>query len=183
MEYREEITPEMQVKWFESVDTISNNYFIIRVNGEKVGLIYGSQIDWNKKETGNGGIFIWDTKWHESPLPLQATFILIELTFLLGLERTFVKVLRDNSRAIRFNQDLGYRLADGQEDVINQTYVLSQSEYLRKTDRVRKALANQYSDVLTITFDQPEAEAELFLLQRLQQLNDVNSKRVILKQA
>lgn len=180
MEYRGEITPEMQEKWFAGINNVNNNYFVIRTGPEKIGLIYGSQIDWESRETGNGGIFIWDPKWYDNPVSLQATFVLIELTFLLGLERTFVKVLQSNRRAIKFNQDLGYEPVPGQDEVQNQLYVLSKEKFFRQTDRVRKALASQTGNVFHITIDQPEVEAESFLLARLNRLNDEDRKRVIL---
>lgn len=180
MEYRDEITPEMQEKWFAGVNNINNNYFVIRTGTEKIGLIYGSQINWTTKETGNGGIFIWDPKWYDNPVSLQATFVLIELTFLLGLERTFVKVLRTNQRAIKFNLDLGYELVAGQEHVQNQLYVLNKEKFFKQTERVRRALRLQTGDVFHITIDQPEVEAEAHLHQLLRKLNEVDKKRVIL---
>lgn len=162
MEYREEITPEMQEKWFASVNNRFNNYFLIKTDERIIGLIYGAQIDWEKKETGNGGIFIWDKYYHESPVSLQASFVLIETSFLLGLERTFVKVLRTNPRAIRFNTDMGYVLLPGQEDVENQRYVLVKDEFFRRTEKVRGALRTQYGDTITFTIDRAGDETELF---------------------
>ena len=181
MEYREEITSAMQANWYASVNNIHNNFFVLRAGGEKIGLIYGSQIDWNKRETGNGGIFIWDRRWHDGPVSLQATFVLIELTFLLGLERTFVKVLRSNARAIKFNTDLGYELADGQDAHENQLYVLNREKFFHKTDRVRKALAGQHGTVFRILFDQPADAAEEFLFEKLHALPPSDAKRVLLE--
>ena len=43
MEYREEITAEMQKKWFDSINNVNNFYFIIHFEGQKIGLINTSQ--------------------------------------------------------------------------------------------------------------------------------------------
>ena len=40
MEYRDEITPEMQVKWFKKLNNGKDNfYFIIKYKEEEIGLI------------------------------------------------------------------------------------------------------------------------------------------------
>lgn len=153
MEYREEITPEMQEKWFTSVNNRFNNYFLIRTDNRIIGLIYGSQIDWVKKETGNGGIFIWDKNYHESAVALLASFVLIETSFLIGLELTYVKVLRTNPRAIRFNTDMGYVLMPGQDAVENQRYVLKKEVFFHRTGKIRDALRKRHGDVITFTID------------------------------
>jgi UDP-4-amino-4,6-dideoxy-N-acetyl-beta-L-altrosamine N-acetyltransferase len=51
MQFRDEITPEMQVKWFSSIDNEHNNYFLIHHGDEKVGMISGAEIDWTTMET------------------------------------------------------------------------------------------------------------------------------------
>src|ERR1041385_8348137 len=76
MEYREEITPEMQEKWFQSINNEKNNYFLIEYNGEKIGLIYAAEIDWEKMITGNSGIFIWDEQFRKTSVPLAAALLL-----------------------------------------------------------------------------------------------------------
>jgi len=59
MFFQETITPEMQIKWFNSINNKNNGYFIIEVEGKKIGLIHGKNLDFEKR-TCEGGIFIWD---------------------------------------------------------------------------------------------------------------------------
>ncbi|HET6992980.1 MAG TPA: hypothetical protein VFJ43_16730, partial [Bacteroidia bacterium] len=80
MEFREEISKEDQEKWFQSINNKFNNYFIIVFRGIKIGLIYGAEINWEMNETMNGGIFIWDQKWMETPVPLSASLLLTEIS-------------------------------------------------------------------------------------------------------
>lgn len=150
MEYREEITPEMQLKWFESIDNESNNYYIIREGSQKIGLIYGANIDWEKMETGNGGIFIANEEYWNTNIPIASTLLLMEISFMLGLKRTFIKVMRDNQKAIEFNQGFGYQLLDGQEGIINQKYVLTPDSYKKSTQKLREILEKLYSNKIEI---------------------------------
>jgi RimJ/RimL family protein N-acetyltransferase len=140
MEYREEITKKKQLKWFSSINNIHHNYFIIEVNNKKIGLIYGGGIDWNKLETGNGGIFIWDPKYWNTKNSLGATLLLIDTSQLLGLKRTYIKVLSTNKNAIFFNKSLGYKLLSNQEDVLNQRYVLENNDYIYARNKLRSKI-------------------------------------------
>ena len=140
MEFREYITAEMQEKWFESIDTISNNYFIISVKGSKIGLINGSQINWNKKETGNGGIFIWEMDYLKTIIPLRASLLLTDMSLIMGLEKTYIKVMKSNLAAINYNLSLGYELLPNQENCDNQQYVLTKDNYFLKTKKIKSAL-------------------------------------------
>lgn len=178
MEYREEITPEMQEAWFRSIDNEFNNYFMIESGGRYVGLIYGAQIDWEKKETGNGGIFIWAEDVRQTPVPLAASLVLTDLSFIIGLERTYIKVLRDNLNAVAFNRNLGYVPEPGQDDVLNQRYVLTKANYERKAERFRRPFVQQYGDVFTAVLDNPEHPASRKILQVYPQLPEENRRRV-----
>ena len=178
MEYREEITPEQQENWFHSINNRYNNYFIIHFRDQPVGLIYGSQIDWEKKETGNGGIFIWAQEWMETPVPLASSLLLTETSFLLGQERTYIKVLHDNLRAVAFNRNLGYQLLPGQENVANQRYVLTKENYYKKADRFRHSFLRMYGDVFTVTLDQPGDDSEAFIAALYPSLPEADKQRL-----
>ena len=51
------ISFEMQYKWFQSINNIYNNYFIIIYNNEKIGLVNGKNSDYEKRQS-EGGMFI-----------------------------------------------------------------------------------------------------------------------------
>jgi len=154
MEYRQEITAEQQLSWFNSINNFNNNYFVIEHHGKKVGLIYGADINWETKTTGNGGIFIWDATYWETATPTASSFLLTDTSILLGLKKTYIKVLSNNPRAIEFNKSLGYNLLPNQEGILNQQYVLDIEDYkkVRSTLRQRLFKPNDYQE-LTINFN------------------------------
>lgn len=153
MAYREIITPAQQEKWFHSINNEHNNYFLIIYNGKKCGMISGAEIDWNKLETGNGGLFIWDEEFHGTSVPLAASLLLTHLSFLIGFRRTYIKTLRDNTRAITYNTTFGYRLEPGQENERNQLYSLTREQFYASTKAFRKTLAG--TEVLRCIMKEP----------------------------
>ncbi|MCB0401876.1 MAG: GNAT family N-acetyltransferase [Flavobacteriales bacterium] len=170
MEYREEISAEQQKLWFESINNLNNNYLIIHADGKKIGLIYGSNIDWDKKETGNGGIFIWDTAYWNTPASIAASFLLTDTSVLFGLERTYIKVLKTNKPAIAFNTSLGYRLLPGQENQENQQYVLHTQDYIRCRNVLRSKIFKP-ADYAELIFEvNPDDPTDRFYLERIEQL-------------
>jgi UDP-4-amino-4,6-dideoxy-N-acetyl-beta-L-altrosamine N-acetyltransferase len=179
MQYREHITPEMQEQWFSSIDNIHNNYFIIVVNGIKIGLINGSQIDWDKMETGNGGIFIWDVDYNKTLIPLRASLLLTDLSFFLGMKKTYIKVLKDNSSAITYNLSLGYQLLPDQETNYNQCYVLTKENYFSKTENLKHTLLKSSSGEITVIIDDPGHASSKILVEKYNQLSEENKKEVL----
>ncbi len=150
MEFREEITPEMQIKWFKSIDNEINNYYIIHDGNKKIGLIYGAEIDWEKGITGNGGIFISDESYWNTYFPLSATLLLLEISFLLGMNVSYIKVLKTNEKAVQFNTNIGFVKLPNQDHIINQRYVLTKASYDNKTEKLRQLIEKVYSNTITI---------------------------------
>lgn len=167
MHYREEITPEMQKVWFASIDNVNNMYYIIHYNEKKIGVVNGAQIDWEKRETGSGGIFVWEQGLWETEIPLMANLLMIDLSLFLGLYKTYIKVLPSNYRAIKYNAMLGYRILPNQENEPNQAYVLDMEKYLENTYSLRNYLYKQYGDVFDVVVDDPEHPVTQFMLQKL----------------
>jgi hypothetical protein len=104
--------------------------------------------------------------------------LLTEISFLLGLERTYIKVLRDNLRAIAFNRNLGYELLPGQENVLNQSYVLTKENYYKKAERFRGSFVKMYGDAFTLTIDNPQDESEKNIAEVYQLQPEENKKRL-----
>ncbi|CAN5905953.1 N/A [soil metagenome] len=181
MESRKEISKEEQEKWFASIDNKLNNYFIVNYKNEQIGLIYGADIDWEKKETGNGGVFIWSERLLETHAPLAASMLLTEISFLLGMERTYIKVLNDNQRAIAYNHNLGYVLLPGQEEVLNQKYVLTKENYYSKSARFRNSFVRMFGENFTMLLDHPTHEAEINILEVYSKTADENKTRLKLE--
>ncbi len=138
MEYREYITPEMQMKWFDSVNNNNNFYFIIEYQGKKVGLINGKDIDW-EKYTMETGIFFWDKEIYNTPVPIIAVMIFAEVGIFIGGLSVYARILKTNERARKYNEMIGFELCEGQEEVENQLYRMTPESYLGKSDKIRKA--------------------------------------------
>jgi UDP-4-amino-4,6-dideoxy-N-acetyl-beta-L-altrosamine N-acetyltransferase len=138
MEYKEIITPEMQEKWFKSIDNIYNLYFIIEYKGEKIGLINGRDIDWdnNAMETG---IFIWDKNYLNTHIPMVAVLIFGELGVMTFGLTAYARILKTNHRAKRYNKLLGFKLCEGQEEKENQLYKMTKETYISKSKFIRGA--------------------------------------------
>lgn len=138
MEYREEITPEMQEAWFLKINNSNNFYFLITKDDKEIGLINVRDIDYGKGE-GEPGIFIWDDDYINTPVSVMATLALTDFCFEeLKLKRLIAHVLKDNMRAIRFNKAIGYKLTPGQEEIMNQEYLLVPDSYKIKKNRIIK---------------------------------------------
>lgn len=130
MEFQEEITPEMQVRWFHSINNHNNVYLFTEYKGEPIGLINAKNINWEKR-TAEGGIFIWDRRYINSPVALLAAMTFGELAATVFHLRAVAKILVTNKRAIRYNKLLGFELCEGQETKINQLYAFSGERFMR----------------------------------------------------
>lgn len=146
MVYQKEITQDEQKKWFDSIDNIYNLYLLIHVEGEVIGIINGKNADFTTK-TSEGGIFIWDDKHINTLIPSLCSVIMHDYNFhVCEFEKTFIKVLKNNSAAIKFNKMFGYEILD--ENTTNDYYdcVLTKDNYINRIEKYRKAIANMYQD-------------------------------------
>jgi UDP-4-amino-4,6-dideoxy-N-acetyl-beta-L-altrosamine N-acetyltransferase len=164
MEYREYITPEIQLEWFRSVDNFENFYYIIQYEGKDIGLINSSKIEWDTVSS-EGGIFLWDEQYYETFVPVWASLCLLETSyFILGAGKSYIKTLNDNERAKKLNVHLGYELQPGQEGVYNQVYVMTAASFrLQATKLIRAAnlLAGPELAGHSVFFDQEDIRSGL----------------------
>ncbi len=144
MEYRNEITPEMQERWFDKINNDNNYFFLIEVDNKEIGLINVRDIDYERKE-GEPGIFIWDDDYLNSTISFQAAMALTDFCFEdLGLSKLIIHVLHNNVRAIKYNLAFGYKISPCQGDIYNQEYTLTFCDYKNKRNKLLKLL--RYGD-------------------------------------
>jgi UDP-4-amino-4,6-dideoxy-N-acetyl-beta-L-altrosamine N-acetyltransferase len=132
MEFKKRITADMQRQWFDSINNPYNYYFLIYYQNQPMGVLNCKNI--NLKDTyGEGGIFIWDSSGGQY-LPVFASLCLLNVVFseLQMFNKSFVKIHRDNKKAILFNKSLGYILVPGQEKSVFQYYILTKEDYFLK---------------------------------------------------
>ena len=142
MIYRDTITPEMQVAWFASLDPRRDFYFVIEYQGIRCGLADVKSVDWAEKSFASG-IFMTQEYWG-TDVPLRVAFCVSDFAFSdLGLEVSYCKVLKTNTRAIRYNRSLGYQII-ATNDAEAEMYEMrrDKSAYMSATSRLRKYLKN-----------------------------------------
>ncbi len=139
MNFREEITPGMQVKWFERIDNFENFYYIVEYQGKKVALINDKNMDW-KARTSESGLFFWDQDYISTFIPILTSLVLLEVGFYyLDWHISYIHVMRDNFAAIGYAQQIGYELCDGQDEEENQLYFLTRDNFEKKSKNIRRA--------------------------------------------
>lgn len=124
MEFRDYITPEMQISWFKRINNEHNYYFIVVWNNKEIGLANIKDIDYIEG-SAETGLFLYDDLYWNSDVAVRAVLCMNDFMWdNLSLKKSVIHVMKNNIRAIQFNKYLGYRLEDGQEEKTNQKYVL-----------------------------------------------------------
>jgi RimJ/RimL family protein N-acetyltransferase len=146
MEFREFITPGMQVEWFRSINNIYNMYLIISHREKEIGLLNAKNIDWDKKSFETG-IFFWDADYYNSFVPAIVSLISTNFSFkIMNCETLYARTLKTNKHAIKYNLTLGYELCEGQEEVENQLYKLTWAKFRKVAKKLRRVLEIYGSD-------------------------------------
>lgn len=118
MFYRQEITPEMQERWFANLDQQTNFYFIIEYEEKEIGLINVKNVDYEKKN-GESGVFIYDDKYLNTDVAYRAHLVMFDYMYeVLKLDYTYSQMRCDNSRALRFAQFLGGEIVEEKESTV-----------------------------------------------------------------
>ena len=178
MEYREIITADMQQKWFRSIDNEHNNYMLIYVDEKPIGLISGTQIDWENGITGNGGIVIWSQEFMETVYPSRAAVLMTDIDFYLCMKKNYAKILRDNLNSIAFNTSLGYALLPNQDEVYNQQYELTAEKYFFVVQKLRKLLGAEGN--IQITLEDAKHPSSIRIAEVLQNISPEMKQKISL---
>ena len=135
MEYKKRISKEMQQEWFQSINTPFNYYFLIMVGDEPIGVLNCKNINL-EEGYGEGGIFVWKHNAGEyTPVFASLCFLNVVFTELDIFNKSFIKVHKENKKAIVFNRSLGYVLVPGQQSRDFQYYVLTREDYKKKSQK------------------------------------------------
>ncbi len=118
MFFQEEITPERQHDWFQSLSK-KDVYLMIQHKGEKIGVINVKNINWWKR-SGEAGIFIGEPAFRNTPISMQAIFAMMDAFFYdFRFKSLTATVKSNNENAIDFNQQLGYKIMSEIDDRIH----------------------------------------------------------------
>lgn len=142
MIYKDYITEQMQLAWFETINNPFNYYFIIEFDSKKVGLINAKNFD-IKQGFGEGGIFIGNPEYEHSFAAVYASLCLLNFVFYLlnDINKSRIRIVKTNQRAIQYNKLLGYEWIGDSEDGLNEIYELTKENYLIKGLKLNKAAA------------------------------------------
>jgi UDP-4-amino-4,6-dideoxy-N-acetyl-beta-L-altrosamine N-acetyltransferase len=154
MNFRDYITKEMHLKWFESINTSNNFYYVIQYEGEKIGLVNDKNIDWNEK-IAEGGLFIWDKRYINSTIPMKISLLMLELAYtLLGWNKTIVKVRKDNPRALKYNESLGYIVVEHNENSDYYTMELEKTRFFENFQKINRLVnPDSLNEPIILTFE------------------------------
>jgi RimJ/RimL family protein N-acetyltransferase len=129
------ITKEQQEAWFASLETKEDEYFVIHVKNEPIGLIWFNQRD----ETVETGFYIYDTTKQNSLTPYKIVTLFHEYLFnSKGFKTLTCKIMHDNQRAVRFNLSLGYKEIESSEKY--KSYTLTFDDYKKADTKISKLL-------------------------------------------
>ncbi len=140
MEFQEEITPEMQREWFESMSAGHNYYAVIVYKGKKIGVSNIKNLD-DTGKTGESGIFIADPDCLDTTVPVQVSLYGTDFCFEeLGMERIYAKIAGDNVKARRLVTALGYEPVDEATPGRFRHYVLTKESYYKHREHLMDLL-------------------------------------------
>ncbi len=146
MEYREHITPEMQEKWFEGINTHENYYFVIEYQNKKIGLINSKNRN-AEKQGSEAGLFLWDEEYTNTFVPILISLLLFECEFyVVEGKKCCCHVLKSNKHAISYVKQLGYERCENQENIENQRYEITKERFIAKAQKLRRAVNSLFSE-------------------------------------
>lgn len=145
MLFKKKISWWQQRRWFKSINNKFNFYFLIKYNNNFIGLINGKDIDLENR-TCEGGIFIWESNYWNTYVPVAASIILNDFNFLMAnFKINYAKVLKSNIQAINYNLNQGYKIINETIDGV-VLMELTRENYLTKSKKIKKAIATISKD-------------------------------------
>lgn len=166
MIYKKRISTWRQKRWFKSINNMYNYYFLIQYNGDFIGLVNGKDADFVNK-TMEGGIFIWESNYWNTHIPLLASVVMHDCSFLISNFNTLhAKILIENKNAINFNTNLGYTTVQEQDGYLLMQ--LKKADYLLKITKIRDFLIRITKDeeilnAKDISFDDEDEKSRKLL--------------------
>jgi len=150
MDFREHISEEQQQRWFASLDSGRDFYFLIRSDNAFHGLIHCSSIDWGLK-LGQSGLFIRTEAYQGTPLPVCASALMLEYFFQqTPLRAVEAKVMNDNMLALRYNLGLGFREVTSEQPERFMRLRLEQDAFYRDFSRQLNLLRRVHGETISI---------------------------------
>lgn len=139
MQYQKIISEDEQIDWYQKLEKHHNFFFIIIYQEKEIGLIHIKDIN-KEQECAEAGIFIGEKEYLGTYISIGATIILMDFGFeYLKLKTLKAKISKQNEKAIKFNESLGYIYKTN----INEDYdyyECSEENFNNKTLELKKTL-------------------------------------------
>lgn len=145
MIYKDQISREQQLKWFEEIQKINHFYFLIYKDDTAIGLINGKNINF-EDGSSEGGIFVWneDRNYETS---ITASIILNDWNFLVNnFKINYAQVLKSNKKAIAYNEFMGYKIDDKEHENPDVIWMSQyKQDYLTYRDKIEKLSFDEFN--------------------------------------
>jgi len=161
MFFKSEITSEMQLNWFNSVNNDQNFYFMVCPADTPIGLISISSIDYEHNKAF-AGLFIYDDNFLGTDVPVRSSLCLLDVFFTYtSINTLYAKVRNSNIVADQYNAYLGFEKVKKIELGQGYEYGLEKENYFKKANVLRLAAARIYGSKTSITFGNDLLEINL----------------------
>lgn len=168
MIYRDYITPEQQIHWFNSINNNQNSYYLIIYKNEKIGLINNKNIE-TKDSSSEAGIFIWNDSFDFAPL--LASVLLCEIGFyIMKGGDSYARVLKKNKRAIEYNTIIGYDIIENKPRSRQIKMKLTKENFKNRTEKLRKTIMINTNSIGEISLELEKHDYESGLAQMMEDL-------------
>lgn len=152
---KEEITAEQQLSWFQSLaEKPYQKHFVISYKHKAIGAAnikeqYRQPIT-NKREVENAdtelrlepGIYLGEEKFRKNVLAFSPSLVLLDYCFdELKVSSLFATVHRENSAALNYNQKLGYKVVDENDEWLS--IMLTPEDYASATTAIKRFLSKR----------------------------------------
>ncbi|TQD37712.1 hypothetical protein [Haloflavibacter putidus] len=152
MFFQKEISKAEQQEWFQSINNKHHYYFIIYYKNKEIGLIHGKILSFEKR-LAEGGMFIWEEELLQSHIPVLASIILADMTFLImKMKTTLAEVRSDNPTALSYNLKLGYKITESISAKNKTKMSLQKKDYFEKAKPLRDMIKRISKDSTDISW-------------------------------
>ncbi|MGS0496141.1 GNAT family N-acetyltransferase [Pseudoalteromonas mariniglutinosa] len=143
MKNRDVIEWEHHQQWFNTMLTDTRQqHFIINYKTTAIGVInIHAQQNLETAEAASIGLYISDTQYLNNILAFAPSLVMLDYAFNdLNILHLNSEVRRENKAAIRYNQQLGYRLSEQSSDNHMLLISLNQLEFEQATTKIKHFL-------------------------------------------
>lgn len=150
MSFRDYISPDMQTRWFEGINTPNHFFFVVEYMGKDIGLINTSNINYNVLNADTG-LYIADESFLRTQIPVLASLAMLDVFFgFFHLNHVYAKVKDDNVAALNYNAALGFIPTQKQTAEGFAFYNLTAQRYISHAKQLRVAAMKLYSNTTHI---------------------------------